>query len=130
MSYKVKVHVARILLIDDDRTILELLEATLGGGPHEVAIASDAGEAVAAVGVARPDVILLDLDLPGSDGRQILEAIRGLGCQAPVIVLTGSGRARERELLSAGAHAYLTKPFSPLELIGRVEAMLSPTTKP
>lgn len=116
---------ARILLIDDDRTILELLEATLGGGPHEVVVAADASEAEGAVRSTPPDVILLDLDLPGSDGRQILEGVRGLGSRAPVIVLTGSGRARERELLSAGAQAYLTKPFSPLELIGRVEAMLA-----
>lgn len=121
---------SRILVIDDDGTILELLEATLGGGPHEVAVAGDAREAMEAVRASPPDLIVLDLDLPGSDGRQILEALHGLGSQAPVIVLTGSGRARERELLSAGAQAYLTKPFSPLELIGRVEAMLAaPTTR-
>ncbi len=123
------VGMARILVIDDDCTILELLEATLGG-PHEVAVANDAEEAVTAVRATQPDLIVLDLDLPGSDGRLILESIRGLGSRAAVIVLTGSGRARERELLSAGAQAYLTKPFSPLELIGRVEALLAaPSTR-
>ena len=116
---------ARIMVIDDDSTILELLEATMGGGPNEVLVASGADEAVATVRASRVDLLVLDLDLPGSDGRQIVEELRGSGSQVPVIVLTGSGRARERELLSAGAQAYLTKPFSPIELIGRVEAMLA-----
>lgn len=112
-------------MIDDDPTILELLEATMGGGSNEVLVASGADEALATVQASRVDLIVLDLDLPGSDGRQIIQDLRGSGSQVPVIVLTGSGRTRERELLSAGAQAYLTKPFSPIELIGRVEVMLA-----
>lgn len=111
-------------MIDDDPTILELLEATMGGGSNEVLLAAEADEGVAMVRASAVDLLVLDLDLPGGDGRQVVEELRGLGSQIPIIVLTGSGRARERELLSAGAQVYLTKPFSPIELVGRVEAML------
>lgn len=116
---------ARILVVDDDPAIRDLLLATLGFGAHEVLTAESGDEAVAQAGRAPPDVVVLDLDLPGQDGEAILRRLRGAGVQARVLVLTGSGRGREAAMRAAGAFDYLTKPFSPLELIARLEGALS-----
>lgn len=116
---------ARILLVDDDETIRDLLEATLRFGAHEVDVAGDPGQIAAAFARSSPDLVVLDLDLPGTSGLQILERLRAGGATCHFVVLTGSGRAREQELRRAGAAAYLTKPFSPLELIAAIDEVLA-----
>jgi CheY-like chemotaxis protein len=119
--------VPRILIVDDDALIRELLDATLEIGDHEIHEAQDGSVAIEAAARAMPDVVLLDLDLGGAvDGLGVLVALKkGPAAKARVIVLTGSGRARESALMAAGAFAYVTKPFSPLDLIRRIEEALS-----
>lgn len=117
----------RILVVDDDCVVRELLEATLGFDRYRVSIAEDGEAALAAFerpGRA-PDLVVLDLDLPGTSGLAVLRRLRGLQHRVPVVVLTGSGREREAELRAAGASAYLLKPFSPLGLLAEIEATLA-----
>lgn len=117
---------ARILIVDDDHMIRDLLQATLSFGEQEIVVAHDGAAALAAFAMAPPDVVILDLDLPGNlGGLGILENLKARGTRAQFIVLTGSGRGREAALRSAGAIGYLTKPFSPIELIGQIEVALS-----
>jgi DNA-binding response OmpR family regulator len=116
---------ARILVVDDDHMIHDLLHATLSFGGHEIAVAEDGEAALAALSPNPPDVIVLDLDLPGESGSEILARLRARGTRAPVIVLTASGRGREASLRSAGATGYVTKPFSPVALITEIEGALA-----
>ncbi len=112
---------ARILLVDDDEDVLSLLEATLAFGPHEVVMACDAESALDAFVRAPADVVVLDLGLPGTTGQELLARLRRAGSRCRVIVVTGSGPSLEQALRTAGADAYLTKPFGPLELLACVE---------
>jgi DNA-binding response OmpR family regulator len=116
--------VARILIVDDDVIIRDLLLATLDFGEHELVHAPDGEAAVRAFQERPADLVLLDLDLPGIGGLDVLRRLRA-GHAPRVIVLTGSGREREPLLRQAGATGYLTKPFSPLELLGEIERVLS-----
>jgi|SRR5271170_982880 len=116
---------SRILIVDDECMIRDLLQRTLSFGEHEISEAHDGPATLAAFKKTRPEVVILDLDLPGEmSGLDILRRLRSEGSRARFIVLTGSGREREAALRSAGADAYLTKPFSPLELLGEIEAAL------
>lgn len=115
---------ARILIVDDDHLVRDLLHATLSFGEQEIVEAPDGPTAFAAFKNAPPDVVILDLDLPDMSGLEVLQRLKAEGAKAPFIVLTGSGRGREEALRSAGAAGYLTKPFSPLELLGQIEAVL------
>jgi two-component system OmpR family response regulator len=117
--------VARILLVDDDDTIRDLVEATLRFGVHEIDTAANPVDVAAAFARGTPDLVVLDLDLPDTSGLEILQRLRKGGARCRFVVLTGSGRAREPELLKAGASAYLTKPFSPLELIAAIDEVLA-----
>lgn len=115
---------AKLLIVDDDLLVRDLLQATFDFGAHEIAQASDGAAAIDAFTRAPADVVILDLDLPGLSGAEILRRLLQLG-DPRVIVLTGSGTGREALLRAAGADAYLTKPFSPVALIGAVEALLT-----
>jgi CheY-like chemotaxis protein len=116
---------ACILVVDDDHMIRDLLHATLSFGGHRISEAEDGEAALAALTQTPPDVIVLDLDLPGESGAEILARLRERGARAPVIVLTASGRGREAALRAAGATGYLTKPFSPVALISEIEGALA-----
>jgi CheY-like chemotaxis protein len=115
---------AKVLIVDDDLLVRDLLQATLDFGAHEIAQASDGPEAIDAFTRTPADVVILDLDLPGLGGAEILRHLRQLG-DPKVIVLTGSGPGREPLLRAAGAAGFLTKPFSPMALINAVEAVLA-----
>src|SRR5687767_15620659 len=115
---------ARILIVDDDHLIRDLLTATLAFGDQQIHEAHDGPAAIAAFGEHDPDVVILDLDLPGDvSGLDVLRRLKGEGTRARFIVLTGSGREREKTLREAGAAGYLTKPFSPLQLIAEIETL-------
>ncbi len=115
---------SRILAIDDDRSLLELLVDYLGRLGHDVTEAPDGQRALAGLDAADPDLILLDVTMPGLDGWQVLARIRAVS-QVPVIMLTARGD--EPEVLrgfAGGADDYVTKPFSFAQLSARIRAVL------
>lgn len=117
---------ARILVVDDDPHVRDLLREVLGFGEHEVLEAVDGPDALALAEKSPPELVILDLGLLGSvDGIAVLRALKATdGCHARFIVLTGSGSQHEVEARAAGADDFLTKPFSPLLLIQRIESSL------
>jgi DNA-binding response OmpR family regulator len=114
--------VARILVVDDEPVIRELVRETLAVDAHDIRTASTGLEALEAAAESRPDIVLLDVCL--TDGMDGIEVCRRLQ-PSRVILLTGlGGDDLRRRGQDAGAMAYLTKPFSPLELIEQVELLL------
>src|SRR4051812_48797602 len=113
---------SRILLVEDDRPLREAVAATLVGGGLSVTEAASGEEALTRLEVERPDLVLLDLMLPGLDGMETLRRVRAAN-DLPVIVLTVRD-AKEDKLaaLDAGADDYVTKPFDSEELLARVRA--------
>ena len=114
----------KILVVDDEEHIVELVELYLGKEGYQVASALDGDAAIERFGLEKPDLVVLDIMLPGKDGLDVLREIRKSSA-VPVIMLT----ARESEVdkvvgLELGADDYLTKPFSPRELVARVKAVL------
>jgi DNA-binding response OmpR family regulator len=118
-----------ILVVDDDADIRELIKHRLELSGYKVAFAADAGTALTLARTAQPDLILLDLTLPGGDGFMILERMQHLATLAHVPVIAVSARepepneSRAREL---GAVGYIHKPFETDELLGAIESALSP----
>ena len=115
----------RLLLVDDDPGLRALLRATLDAVDVKVEEAEDAHGAEAAIAASRPDAIVLDVGLPGTDGisfcRQLKE--REETKDVPVVVLSGSDGGTDEAAAAAGAEAFLRKPFSPLELLAIVERL-------
>src|SRR5690606_31084433 len=114
----------RILVVEDEPTIAESVAARLRAEGFQVEIATDGPQAVATARRQQPDLVVLDLMLPGFDG---LEVCRRLHAERPVAVLMLTARDDENDLLvglAVGADDYLTKPFSPRELAARVHALL------
>jgi len=115
---------ARILVIDDEEDIRNLLEELLRRAGHEVEKADDGRAGLRALHASRPDLVVLDVTMPELDGWQTLERIRDL-TDVPVLMLTARGDELERVRgLKAGADDYVTKPFGRQELLARVEALL------
>lgn len=118
-----------ILVVDDDADIRELIKHRLEQKGYKVAFAADAATALTLARKAEPDLILLDLTLPGGDGFMILERMQHLATLAHVPVIAVSARepepneSRAREL---GAVGYIHKPFETDELLGAIESALSP----
>lgn len=117
-----------ILIVDDQPDIRKLVRMTLELGDFVVHEAGDGAEALQQAGVLRPDLILLDVMMPGDlNGYQVCERIRNDPELAGIIIvmLTARGQPRDMEAgEAAGANGYLVKPFSPLDLIDQVEALL------
>ena len=114
---------ARVLVVEDSEPILESVAAALTGVGHEVLARADGGRLESDLGDFAPDVVVLDVMLPGRDGYALLPAVRATS--AAVILLTArSGVADRVRGLRAGADDYLVKPFALAELIARVEALL------
>jgi two-component system, OmpR family, response regulator ResD len=115
---------ADILVVDDDPTVAEVVAAYLRRSGHRVRLAADGPSAVAAAQERLPDLLVLDLMLPGFDGFEAYRRIRRLG-PVPVIMLTARGEESDRILgLEMGADDYVTKPFSPREMSLRVQSVL------
>ncbi|MGH9056705.1 MAG: response regulator [Acidimicrobiales bacterium] len=115
---------ARILVVDDDEQLAALLQVVLEGEGYPVTVAPDAARAVAEVRRKQTDLVVLDISLGADDGRLVLAEIRSMG-DMPVIFISGKGDTADRVLgLRLGADDYLAKPFSPVELVARVESVL------
>ena len=114
----------RALVVDDEESILDFVELGLKYEGFEVELAADGPGALAAFERRRPDVVILDLNLPGLDGMDVCRQIRR-SSDVPIIMLTARGEVDERvEGLEAGADDYLPKPFKFKELLARVRAIL------
>jgi DNA-binding response OmpR family regulator len=115
---------ARILVVDDDPQLRSLLLLVLEGEGFPVTLVSDASSAISEVERGNADLVVLDISLGLEDGRMVLARIRELG-DLPVILISGKGDTADRVLgLRLGADDFLPKPFSPVELVARVETVL------
>src|SRR5919204_1477526 len=114
----------KILVVDDEKHILELARLYLTREGYEVEGVGDGGQAVARFGQVKPDLVILDIMLPGSDGLTICKEIRKQS-QVPIIMLTARDEVTDKVVgLEVGADDYLTKPFHPQELVARAKALL------
>jgi two-component system phosphate regulon response regulator OmpR len=115
----------KILVVDDDLRLRDLLQRYLGEQGYAVATVSDAAGMDKALGRERFDLMVLDLMLPGEDGLSICRRLRGTRNAIPVIMLTAKGEDVDRIVgLEMGADDYLPKPFNPRELVARINAVL------
>lgn len=118
---------ATILVVDDEEPIQELLRFNLEKEGYFVRVAKDGQEALQHVENDQPDLIVLDLMLPGMDGLEVCRKLRANPKfqQIPIIMLTAKGEEFDKVLgLELGADDYMTKPFSPRELLARIKARL------
>jgi two-component system OmpR family response regulator len=116
---------ARVGLCEDDPAIRRVVTKSMQLAGHDVLVAHNGGEAVRLFGADDAlDALILDIGLPDADGRDVCQALRSNGQQAPVMFLTALGAVHDRlSGFSAGADDYLPKPFDPLELVARVEVL-------
>ena len=121
----------QILVVDDEKTIVEVVSLYLKRDGFAVRHAMTGPEALSAFAEQTPDLIVLDVMLPGVDGFEVLRNIREVHkSDVPIIMLTARGQEIERILgLESGADDYVTKPFSPQELVARVKVILRRTGK-
>lgn len=116
---------SRILIVEDNANLAYGLRNNLEIAGHDVDVADDGAGGLQRVRAAPPDLIVLDLMLPDTDGYRVLRALRGEGYDMPVLVLTARGEEYDKVLgFRLGADDYVTKPFGVLEVIERVAALL------
>jgi two-component system, OmpR family, KDP operon response regulator KdpE len=114
--------VTRVLVVDDEPSIVRALRINLAARKYEVSTATDGASGLAAVARDRPDVMILDLGLPDMDGTQVIRGVRGW-TSTPIIVLSVWGQESQKvAALDAGADDYVTKPFGMDELLARLRA--------
>ncbi|HLZ68520.1 MAG TPA: response regulator transcription factor [Dehalococcoidia bacterium] len=110
-----------VLVVDDDQEIRRFIQVALTDSGYEVQLAASGAEALRTLGSSRPDLILLDVRMPGVDGWQVLDALRSAaGEQTPVVVMTASFTGQDQALRS-GAQGYLAKPFELSDLLACVD---------
>ncbi|HBN94977.1 MAG TPA: DNA-binding response regulator [Firmicutes bacterium] len=115
----------KILVVDDEEALVRLITYNLNKAGFETVAAFDGDQAWHLINTEQPDLIILDLMLPGKDGLEICREIRRANLQTPIIMLTARDDEIDRVLgLEMGADDYVTKPFSPKELVARVNAVL------
>jgi two-component system OmpR family response regulator len=119
---------ARLLVVEHEKTILELLAGSLRLAGFEVVTAASGKEALRAAAASRPDLVLLDVMMPDGDGFEVVRRMRSSGPDVPVIFLSARDGVRERVAgLALGGDDYVTKPFSLDEVLERIRAVLRRT---
>jgi len=116
-----------VLVVDDEPTIGDVVSRYLQRAGYTTRLAADGPSAVSAAATERPDLVVLDLMLPGIDGLEVMRRIREQDrrSRTPIILLTAKGEESDRIIgLRLGADDYVVKPFSPAELVARVDAVL------
>ncbi len=121
---------ARVLVVEDDKTVAEVLLAYLDRAGYQAQWSADAAQALTLWRQTSPDVVILDVMLPGLSGLEVLRRRRQDGDHAAVIMLSARGEEEDRLIgLETGADDYVVKPFSPREVVLRVEALLRRTER-
>ena len=121
----------RVLAVDDEPQVCELVGRTLEKAGWEVDVAGDGATALAKVGARRPDIVLLDVRMPGMSGLEVLERLRQQARPPAVVGLTALGDYKTfAGLVQGGAAAYLSKPFSPRDLVELCERVLRAIRRP
>jgi DNA-binding response OmpR family regulator len=118
---------ARVLLVEDDADIRELIRYSLARAGFKVEEASDGAEALDKVLSFAPDLVVLDLMLPGMTGLEVCQRLRSRpeSARLPILVVSAKGNASDKAMgLTMGADDYVTKPFSPRDLLTRAIALL------
>ena len=118
---------AHVLVVDDEPDLLELVQYNLAAAGYDVTCVSSGEEALAAVGSVRPELVILDVLLPGMDGLDVCKTLKGdtQTSAIPIVMLTARGEEADIVTgLEVGADDYLAKPFSPRELLARIKAAL------
>ena len=115
----------RVLIVDDDRAVREALRRALTLGDYEVETAADGEQALERIAGLPPDVVVLDIGLPGMDGLEVCRRVRLLGNRVPILMLTARDTVTDRiDGLDVGADDYMVKPFDVGELKARLRALL------
>jgi DNA-binding response OmpR family regulator len=117
----------RVVVVDDDKEVQEIITFALSRNGFEVAVASNGQQLQDVLATNTPDLIILDVMMPGLDGYQIFSSLRknAVTQHVPVIIMTAHAEnIYERISLDLGAAVHITKPFHPLELVGRVQRLL------
>lgn len=119
---------ARILIVEDHPTMREAMRLVLEGEGFDIDEASDGDQALVAVQEERPDLVLLDMSIPGISGPEVLAAVKNdpATSEVRVIVVTATGEEGRAAAMAGGADHYFTKPFSPIALLQAVEEVLGP----
>ena len=113
----------RVLVVEDEKSISGLIKAILTANGYDVITASTGNEAFSMISSHCPDLVVLDLGLPDMDGMEIIKAVRSW-TSLPIIVVSARSYERDKvQALDMGADDYVTKPFSPAELLARVDAL-------
>jgi CheY-like chemotaxis protein len=121
----------RILVVDDETEIRELLRRILEGAGYEVVFAADGFEALGKVHLDPPDLVLLDLMMPGMDGWQALAALRAMpASERPRVVVVSALRGAQEQALQAGAQAFVPKPFRFAVLLATCKDVLRAAPNP
>jgi two-component system KDP operon response regulator KdpE len=118
-----------VLLIDDDETLLELLSEHIRSVNYQVSTASNGQEGLKIASDYKPDLVVLDVMMPGMDGWEVCQRLRNISC-APIIMLTAKGDEIDKlRGFNLGVDDYVTKPFSFAELVARIRAVLSRSSR-
>jgi DNA-binding response OmpR family regulator len=122
----------KVLIAEDEPNIVLSLEFLLGGAGHDVTVASNGADALDLAESVRPDLLVLDVMLPGVDGFEVCRRIRGNPATRDTRILMLTARGRQSEIdkgMAAGANAYMTKPFATRELLDAVAHLLAGASK-
>ncbi|WP_426355935.1 response regulator [Mammaliicoccus sciuri] len=115
----------KVLVVDDEQSIVTLLKYNIEQAGYQVIVAYDGVQALEKVNEEKPDLVVLDVMLPEKDGIEVCKTIRSDKNQVPILMLTAKDDEFDRVLgLELGADDYMTKPFSPREVVARVKAIL------